>query len=148
MVLVIRGETPSKKNSRINTRSGRSFPSKRYTEWLNSALAQVIEQTAEAYARGSTLRFEKSSRLSLTVTFYHGDLRRRDSDNQLSSILDMLVDAQVLADDDWTTLPAKFVFDVYDKGNPRCVICLEPIKEEALFSRIVSKILSFFRPCE
>lgn len=50
MVLTIRGETPAKKNSRINTRSGRSFPNKRYAEWLDSALGQVSRQMAEAYA--------------------------------------------------------------------------------------------------
>ncbi len=126
MVLVIRGETPSKKNSRINTRSGRSFPSKRYTDWLDSALFQLVDQIADFRRNGKQLAFERG--LELTVTFYHGDLKRRDSDNQLSSVLDMLVDAQVIPDDNWEILPAKHIFDAYDKGNPRCVISLEPVK--------------------
>lgn len=126
MVLVIRGETPSKKNSRINTRSGRSFPGKRYMDWLDSALFQLVDQIADFRRNGKTLVFERG--LELTVTFYHGDLKRRDSDNQLSSILDMLVDAQVIPDDNWEILPAKHIFDAYDKGNPRCVISLEPLR--------------------
>lgn len=125
MVLVISGETPSKKNSRINTRSGRSFPSKRYTEWLDSALFQLVGQIADFRRNGKTLVFERG--LELTVTFYHGDLKRRDSDNQLSSILDMLVDAQVIPDDNWEILPVKHIFDAYDKGNARCVISLEAL---------------------
>ena len=126
MTIVITGETPSKKNSRINTRSGRSFPSKRYTDWLDSALFQLVDQIADFRRNGKLLAFERG--LELTVTFYHGDLKRRDSDNQLSSILDMLVDAQVIPDDNWEILPVKHIFDAYDKGNPRCVISLEPMK--------------------
>lgn len=125
MTLVISGECPSKKNSRINTRSGRSFPSKRYTEWLDSALFQLVDQIADFRRDGKELAFERG--LELTVTFYHGDLKRRDSDNQLSSVLDMLVDAQVIPDDNWEILPVKHIFDAYDKGNPRCVISLEAL---------------------
>lgn len=125
MVLVIQGECPSKKNSRINTRSGRSFPSKRYMAWLDSALAQLMGQIADFRRNGKNLVFERG--LELTVTFYHGDLKRRDSDNQLSSVLDMLVDAQVIPDDNWEILPVKHIFDAYDKGNPRCVISLEAL---------------------
>ena len=125
MTLVISGECPSKKNSRINTRSGRSFPSKRYTAWLNSALIQLVDQIADFRRNGKQLAFERG--LELTVTFYHGDLKRRDSDNQLSSVLDMLVDAQVIPDDNWEILPVKHIFDAYDKGNPRCVISLEAL---------------------
>lgn len=125
MTLVISGECPSKKNSRINTRSGRSFPSKRYTEWLDSALFQLVDQIADFRRDGKELAFERG--LELTVTFYHGDLKRRDSDNQLSSVLDMLVDAHVLPDDSWEILPIKHVYDVYDKGNARCVISLEAL---------------------
>lgn len=125
MTLVISGECPSKKNSRINTRSGRSFPSKRYTAWLNSALIQLVDQIADFRRNGKQLAFERG--LELTVTFYHGDLKRRDSDNQLSSVLDMLVDAQVIPDDNWEILPIKHIFDAYDKGNPRCVISLEAL---------------------
>ena len=126
MTLVIQGETPAKKNSRINTRSGRSFPSKRYTDWQDSALRQVIEQTAEHNAHGKPCELANS--LELTVTFYHGDMKRRDSDNQLSSVLDMLVKARVIEDDSWVIIPAKHVYDAYDKGNPRCVISMEPMK--------------------
>lgn len=51
----------------------------------------------------------------------------RDSDNGLSSILDMLKDCGVLLDDRWEYVPHKEVWDVYDKGNARCVVSIEGI---------------------
>ncbi len=66
-------------------------------------------------------------RLALTLTFYHGDLKRRDSDNQCSSILDTLIDAGIIADDNWKVIPVKHIYDFYDKGKPRCVVVVEEI---------------------
>lgn len=66
-------------------------------------------------------------RLALTLTFYHGDLKRRDSDNQCSSILDTLIDAGIIADDNWKVIPIKHIFDFYDKGNARCVVNIEEL---------------------
>lgn len=68
----------------------------------------------------STLK--KNEKVKLIVTFYHGDYRRRDSDNQLSSILDMLVDVGILPDDSWLVVPRKEIIDEYEKDNPHCVI--------------------------
>lgn len=123
--IVLSGETPSKKNSRINTRSGRSFPSKRYVKWHNDAVRQICKQQMT----GKILSIGNDEQVKLTATFYHGDLKRRDSDNQLSSILDTLVDAGVLVDDNWRIIPHKEIFDIYDKDNARCVITLQMIGE-------------------
>lgn len=117
MTFTIYGETPSKKNSRINTRSGRSFPNRRYVEWHDSAIAQIFSSHVE--------RIPAGSRVEMTLTCFHGDMRRRDSDNQLSSILDTLVDAGILVDDSWRVVPIKHVYDIYDKGNPHCVVTLD-----------------------
>ena len=118
--ICLSGETPSKKNSRINTRSGRSFPNARYTRWHNDAVEQIYrKQLADKIAP-----IAEGERVKLTVTFYHGDYKRRDSDNQLSSILDLLVDAGILADDNWQIIPQKEIFDVFDKDNARAVISI------------------------
>ena len=114
MRIVIHGETPSKKNSRVNTRSGRSFPSRRYMEWHDCAVAQVLSQGAGHVPRGG--------RVSVTMTFWHGDRRRRDSDNQCSSVLDMLVDAGVLPDDSWAVVPEKHIYDRHEAGKARVEI--------------------------
>ena len=112
--IVLCGETPSKKNSRVNTRSGRSFPSRRYMEWHDSAVAQVRSQGARPVPSGG--------RVAVTMTFWHGDRRRRDSDNQCSSVLDMLVDAGVLPDDSWAVVPEKHIYDRHEAGRARVEI--------------------------
>ena len=124
-VIILTGETPSKKNSRINTRSGRSFPSTEYKKWNAETVAEIKRYAAE----GKIKPVKNGESVKLTVTFYHGDNRRRDSDNQLSSILDTLVDAGILIDDNWRVVPHKEIFDVFDEGNSHCVVSLEIGKE-------------------
>lgn len=121
--LTIHGETPSKKNSRINTRSGRSFPSKRYMEWHDSALAEILT----ALSRGEAVRIPEGQKVAVSFAFFHGDLKRRDSDNQCSSILDTMIDAGIIPDDNWKVVPVKHIYDFYDKGKPRCVVVVEEI---------------------
>lgn len=119
MQIVINGETPAKKNSRINTRSGRSFPSKRYTEWHQSAMKQIFDQTHY------NEKFEKP--VAVTLHFIHGDKRRRDSDNGTSSIFDTLVDAAVLSDDSWQHIERFSVLNSYEKNNPRCIVTINEV---------------------
>lgn len=119
--LILTGETPSKKNSRINTRSGRSFPSQKYTQWHSIAVLEI----KKAIAKRKIKPIPKGKQVFLTITFYHGDKRKRDSDNQLTSILDTLVDAGVLLDDNWRIIPHKEIFDAYDKDNARAIISIE-----------------------
>lgn len=87
-------------------------------QWHDS----VVCELRYALAKKQLTRFSNGIPLSLTVTFYHDNMRRRDSDNQLSSILDTLTDVGIIPDDKWTVLPEKHIYDRYDKGNQRCVI--------------------------
>ena len=123
MKTVLQGETPSKKNSRINTRSGRSFPNQRYMKWHNAVVSELNYQIL----RKQLKILPDDIKICLTVTFYHENLLRRDSDNQLSSVLDTLVDAKILPDDNWKIIPEKHIYDKYDKGNARCEIEIEEI---------------------
>lgn len=109
MKIVIPNEVPSKKNSRINTRSGRSFPNKRYVQWHDMAMAYLIGK-----------RFEGS--VVIKMTFFHQDNRRRDSDNAVSSVFDVLVDAGVIVDDRWQIVQKFSVENYVDKSNPRVEI--------------------------
>ena len=128
MTITLDGETPSKKNSRINTRSGRSFPNKRYQEWHSQAVGALLA----LIANGKIGRIADGTAVRLTATFFHGDLKRRDSDNQISSVLDTLVDAGILPDDSWKVVPEKHIYDRLEKGNARCVVDIEEIMEEVL----------------
>ncbi len=118
MTITLQGEVPSKKNSRINTKSGRSFPNQRYMKWHDSVVAELHLLILQK----KLTRIPEDIPVNMGVTFFHGDMKRRDSDNQLSSILDTLVDAGVLLDDNWRVIPEKHIYDRYEKGNPHCVI--------------------------
>lgn len=124
MKITLQGEVPSKKNSRINTKSGRSFPNQRYMKWHNA----VVSQLNYMLLTKQLISFE-GMKVKMTVTFWHDTLRRRDSDNQLSSILDTLVDAKILSDDNWKVIPEKHIYDKYEKNNARCEIEIEPLGE-------------------
>ena len=122
--IVIPGEVPSKKNSRINTRSGRSFPSRAYQRWHDMAMFHAITQ-----AKGK----KAPDPCEITVTLIHGDMRRRDCDNGLSSVLDMLVDSGILSDDDWKHVRNLKVLAFHRKGKPECRVEIEEAPAEYFF---------------
>lgn len=113
-------ETPAKKNSRVfNTKTLRSFPSKTFRAWHDSATAYILQQRKCG-------AFPLSVPVSITLSFFHGDLRRRDSDNGVSSILDLLVDCKILADDNWQIVQSISFHNHYRKGSPCCYITISP----------------------
>ena len=115
----ITGETPAKKNSRINLRNGVSIPSKRYTQWHDGALSELLQQTRP----DSPIDYP----VLIHLAFTHGDLRRRDSDNGCSSILDLLQDSTILSDDNWQIVRDIAICNTYEKGNPKCIITIQSI---------------------
>lgn len=85
-------ETPSKKNSRVtNRKTGRSFPNKKFVEWHKEACKAVLSQGVPDVPI--------SGKMVVYGTFVRKDRRRRDNNNSGASILDLLVDCGVLADD-------------------------------------------------
>jgi len=128
MILHIPLETPSKKNSRVvDRRTGRTFPNKRYTEWHKAAALYVRQQNAHPLDGGP---------FALYLEFTHGDRVRRDSDNGVSSILDLLVDCDVLPDDNWMVVSKINVSNLYDKGNPGVHISIIPLTDSEKLSRL------------
>ncbi len=125
---IIRGETPAKKNSRIVLRNGRNIPSNKYQEWHKDATEQIYAQ-AELQAAELFPEVPINDELSITLTFYHGDQRRRDSDNGTSSILDLLTDCGVLEDDKWQIVREIKTINFYEKNEARCIIDIKPFKE-------------------
>ena len=116
---IIEGETPAKKNSKIITRDKRLLPSKRYAEWHENSMIQLMCQTRPGRP------IEKA--VAVRLDFTHGDLRRRDSDNGTSSIMDLLTDAHILQDDNWQIVQQITVTNNYVKNEPRCRIEIESI---------------------
>lgn len=119
--ITLLGEVPAKKNSRVNTRSGRSFPSRRHTLWHTQAALSVRAQSGGRVVENPC---------EISLVFVHGDLRRRDSDNGVSSVFDLLVDCGILKDDDWRRVRSFSVVNHYQKGKPRCIVEIKEIVEE------------------
>lgn len=117
--LTLEGSVPSKKNSRVNLRSGVSVPSKKFMQWQEAALWSVRQQTRQ--------RFYVP--VSVEVIIYFGTLIRADLDNRLTSILDMLVEAVILRDDKWQDVPRVAVQAEYRKGKPGAFIRITEIDD-------------------
>ena len=121
------GETPSKKNSKVFTK-GRHIPipSKAHQKWHSDAMLQMQSQLAVLTSHDFVFEAGQLGGIdypvSITLTFYHGDNVRRDSDNQAASIMDLLQDANVLSDDRWQIVRILNIYNHYDKGNARCLI--------------------------
>lgn len=114
------GNVPSKKNSRINLKSGKSIPSLKYTAWRNAALWQVKQQTRHLF----------TNPVKLEVVVYFGTNVRADLDNRVTSILDMLVDALVLQDDKWQNVPEIYAKAEYRQHQPGALIRLIEIEKQ------------------
>ena len=120
------GETPAKKNSKVRTRTGYMVPSKAHQKWHSDAMLQITGQVSRLpkdnwpFGPGHSDGIEDP--VAITLTFYHGDQVRRDSDNQAASIMDLLQDAKVLADDRWQIVRILNIYNHFDKGNARCLI--------------------------
>ena len=125
MIFTIPYDTPSKKNSRIvNRRTGRSFPSKSYSDWhVKAALWIRTHYSIKALGKGP---------FSVSMVFNHGTLRRCDSDNKASSILDLLVDLGVIEDDSWQVVRSLSVTNYYEKAMPSVTVKIFPYTEEFL----------------
>lgn len=113
MKLIIHGSTPSKKNSKIISCRGNRpclFPSTKYTEWHKDALIQLTGK-------------ESIKKNSITLTFFAGDNRKFDLTNKAESIMDTLVDAGLLEDDNYSVISELTLkFGGVEKDGARCVI--------------------------
>lgn len=123
MQLRLTGEVPAKKNSRIfNVRTHRSFPSEAYARWHEEALIEVLKiKNKMGWQRAIDVPCK------VDVLFVHDSYRRRDCDNGLSSILDLLVDAGVLQDDNWKIVREVAVKNEYKKDGACCLISVEEL---------------------
>lgn len=121
-IIRIEGRIPSKKNSRINTKSGRSFPSKAYSKWHREATVQLLTRKVK--------RERIDSLKSITITFTFGDKRVADLTNKAESVMDLLVDYGFIKDDNWTVTGVVKLIPVYRKGIFRVDIEIERFKGE------------------
>ena len=111
--IIITGSTPSKKNSKIISCRGNRpclFPSAKYTQWHKEALLQLTGK-------------ESIKANSITITFFAGDNRKFDLTNKAESIMDTLVDAGLIEDDNYSVVSELTLkFGGVEKGQARCEI--------------------------
>lgn len=86
------------------------LPSSRYTEWHKDALLQL---SGKGRIEGN----------KIILTFYAQDNRKFDLTNKAESIMDTLVDAGLIEDDNYSVISELVLkFGGVDKGNARVLI--------------------------
>jgi Holliday junction resolvase RusA-like endonuclease len=108
--ITILGSCPSKKNSRqLFVRGGRivNIPSKIHLEWETQAMFQLKKAERHNYP------------ITIDYKFYFKDNRKRDLDNAIASVNDILVKAEVIKDDCWQILAIGSATADIDRINPR-----------------------------
>lgn len=116
----ITGRIPSKKNSkRILRVRGRTIVacSKDYAAWQNVNVGQLRDDWCNP-------PIQKAK--SVSIAFQAGDRRAFDLTNKAESVMDLMVDAGVLADDNFNVVPeVRLQFAGYAKGDWRCSVIVD-----------------------
>lgn len=113
-MIIIPGSVPSKKNSRvIFVRGGRivNIPNGAFTKWHKESIR---------FCRGHGCYL---STTFIRITFFLQNRRRRDLTNMAESVMDLLVDAEVLPDDSYNYVPhLEIVFGGIEPEGPRAEV--------------------------
>ena len=123
MKLEISGDPPALKNSKqifVNRRTGKPFitSSTRSKVWQASAIDQLRDQF-----KGLVV---KDYPINVAMEFWFSTKRRKDLDNALSGVMDALVQAEVLLDDDVAHVDnISISFGGYSKDEPKVIIYLD-----------------------
>lgn len=123
--LVVHGRTPSKKNSKqIIYVRGKPLiiSSKDYAEWHKTSL-----QSLKIAPRLN------ENTIEVQLCFYSENKRKFDLSNKAESIMDLLVDAGILLDDNYEVVPKLILeYGGISKENPRCEIKIKTYKQTSL----------------
>ncbi len=123
MKLTISGDCPSKKNNKrivTNRKTGKPFiiSSERHNTWESTALVELKQQFEGCKVTDYPI--------GITAIFYNGSKRRKDLDNQISSVLDVMVKAGVIEDDNVNFIDSiQLQYGGVDKEAPRVEIFLD-----------------------
>lgn len=138
-------EVRPKKNSRITLKNGRTIPSKIFKEWHEAAFMLLKPKVKECLCK--PIKDEKGKIISqdkcyIILLFIHGDYIKRDADNGVSSIFDLLKHDEKptmfngvsqIWDDNWQVIKSHHVFNDYSKNNPSCEIRIYLPDEKELY---------------
>ena len=123
MKLTIQGTIPSKKNSKqifYNRKTNRPFlsSSKRYKEWHAITIPQLLQKAPQEPIKHATI----------ALLFYIKAKYKKDLTNMAESIMDILVDAKILEDDNMFIIPELHLhYFECEKGDDRVEIEIEKL---------------------
>lgn len=148
MIFTLAGRIPSKKNSRKAIYvHGRTImiPSDAYKAWHEGAEWELVAQMKKLGVKGWTglpnekpLRLKNIVPVSIEIVMYAPDLVRGDLTNKAESIMDLMVDVGLLADDNWRVVPELLLrFGGVDRVKPRAEVTIKPFA--ILKSKVVRK---------
>lgn len=116
MLFTLNGDVPSKKNSKtVVCRGSRPFifPSEAHRKWHKE---QLLTLKGRLYKPFDVVRVTE-------ITFYPSTARKSDLTNKAESIMDLLVDAGIIEDDNWYVVGVlNLRFGGVDRENPRAEI--------------------------
>jgi len=116
--ITIKGDIPSKKNSKIMICRG-----KRPLLISNSRFQAWNEEQLWLLKRLGSLQLKEVA--GIDITYYPSTKRKSDITNKTESIMDLLVDARILEDDNWFVVPSLLLhFGDVDTENPRAEIII------------------------
>lgn len=100
LMFFFEGTIPSKKNSRFVATKGRrviNIPSEKHRAWHKQFFPLVLKKRPD----------RPLEQVAISFYFAFPDNKRRDTDNAETSILDLLVDASIIKDDNWKVVREK-----------------------------------------
>ena len=125
MDIVIPGKIPSKKNSKRISCRGKFplvLPSKAFEEWEHDArilIASERNKLSAADRNHIPLRVP----CEVEITFFAHDARLFDHTNKAESVMDLLVDAGIIEDDNCDTAWCiSLTYCGIDRANPRAEV--------------------------
>lgn len=127
MQLTLTGNTPSKKNKKnIFYRNSKLvvLPNKQHQDWHTDASWQV-KSWRNTLPERSKLPYK---RCFIEITIYPSTRAKSDLTNKAESIMDLLVDNEILVDDNWFCVPELLLkFGEVDPKNPRAEIFINEL---------------------
>lgn len=119
ITITLKGSVPSKKNNKqITYRNGRLGlrSSDNYLAWNYEQLMTM-----------KRVKPIKGPVRSIAITFFIDSKRKTDLTNKAESVMDLLVDAGIIEDDNCFIVPyVLLIFGGVDKTNPRALVNIDP----------------------
>lgn len=99
----------------------------RDNRWQYQADKKKLHQLVKILTCGKRYNINKCE---MTIIYYFKDRRRHDPSNYDKILLDCLVEANVITDDNYGVITKFTTIGDYDKSNPRTEIIIEILEEE------------------